>query len=130
MVLRLYNTLGRRLSEFKPLASRKVTMYTCGPTVYNYSHIGTFRTFVFEDVLKRYLAYKGYRVVQVMNITDVEDRIIDGIKKTGMNRQELTDFFTKAFMEDLATLNVQRAERYPRAADHIEEMVAAIKSLM
>ncbi|MDA4118286.1 MAG: cysteine--tRNA ligase [Thaumarchaeota archaeon] len=129
MPLRLFNSLGRRVSPFKPLADKRVTMYTCGPTVYNYAHIGNFRTFVFEDVLRRYLTYKGYKVDQVMNITDVEDRIIEGIKRTGKDLDELTDFFTDAFMEDLATLNVQRAEHYPRATDHIDEIVAAIESL-
>ncbi len=130
MALRLYNSLGRKVSQFRPLVDRRVTMYTCGPTVYNYAHVGNFRTFVFEDVLRRYLIYKGYEVNQVMNITDVEDRIIEGIKRTGKSRRELTDFFTNAFMEDLATLNVQRAEHYPRATDNIGEIVTAIESLM
>ncbi len=130
MVLVLYNSLGRRLTKFKPLSGKRVKMYTCGPTVYNYAHIGNFRTFVFEDVLRRYLKHKGYSVLQVKNITDVEDRIIEGIKRTGMSLQELTDFFTKAFMEDLDTLNIQRAEQYPRATEFIDEMVKAVESLM
>src|SRR5450759_1319242 len=130
MVLILYNTLGGRLTKFKPLSGKRVKMYTCGPTVYNYAHIGNFRTFVFEDVLRRYLVYKGYEVNQVMNITDVEDKIIEGIKKTGKSLQELTDFFTKAFMEDLDALNIQRAEHYPKATENIKEMVAAVKSLI
>ena len=128
MALVLYNTLGRKLTKFKPNASDRVTMYTCGPTVYNYAHIGNFRTFVFEDVLRRYLLFKGYKVEQVMNITDVEDRIIEGIKKTGMTLSQLTEFYTKAFMDDLQALNVQRAEHYPRATENIEEMVSAIAS--
>src|SRR5271169_3661128 len=106
MVLVLYNTLGRRLATFKPISGKRVKMYTCGPTVYNYSHIGNFRTFVFEDVLRRYLIFKGYKVTQVMNITDVEDRIIEGIKKSGMTLQALTEFYTKAFMDDLGALNI------------------------
>jgi cysteinyl-tRNA synthetase len=130
MVLVLYNTLGRKLARFRPLAGKRVRMYTCGPTVHNYSHIGNFRTFVFEDLLRRYLAFKGYKVTQVMNITDVEDRIIEGIKRTGMSMKELTDFYAKAFMDDLAALNVQRAEQYPRATENIEEIVAAVKSLI
>jgi cysteinyl-tRNA synthetase len=130
MVLVLYNTLGRRLTKFKPISGTRVKMYTCGPTVYNYAHIGNFRTFVFEDVLRRYLLYKGYKVTQVMNITDVEDRIIEGIKKTGKSMQELTDFYTEAFMEDLSALNVQRAEYYPRATENVKEIVAAVKSLI
>jgi cysteinyl-tRNA synthetase len=130
MALVLYNTLGRKLTKFKPIAPDTVTMYTCGPTVYNYAHIGNFRTFVFEDVLRRYLLFKGYTVEQVMNITDVEDRIIEGIKKTGMTLSQLTEFYTKAFMDDLQALNVQRAEHYPRATENIEEMVSAIASLI
>ena len=105
-------------------------MYTCGPTVHNYAHIGNFRTFVFVDMLRRYLVYKGYKVEQVMNITDVEDRIIDGIKKTGMSLNQLTEFYTKAFMDDLQSLNILPAEQYPRATENIEEMVSAIGSLI
>ncbi len=123
MVLVLHNTLGRKLTRFQPLSGKRVRMYTCGPTVYNYAHIGNFRTFVFEDVLRRYLKHKGYGVVQVKNITDVEDRIIEGIKRTGKSLQELTDFYTKAFMEDLDTLNIQKAEHYPRATEFIDEIV-------
>jgi cysteinyl-tRNA synthetase len=130
MVLVLYNSLGRKLTKFAPLSGKRVRMYTCGPTVYNYSHIGNFRTFVFEDVLRRYLKHRGYRVVQVKNITDVEDRIIEGIKKTGKSLRELTDFFTKAFMEDLDALNIQRAEEYPRATEFIGEIVAAVSALV
>jgi len=130
LVLVLYNSLGRRLSPFKPVSGKRVKMYTCGPTVYNFAHIGNFRTFVFEDVLRRYLKRKGYRVVQVKNITDVEDRIIEGMKKTGKSLQELTDYYTKAFMEDLDTLNIQRAEHYPRATEFIEDMVKAVESLV
>src|SRR6266850_1403794 len=104
MVLVLYNSLGRKLSKFAPLSGKRVRMYTCGPTVYNYSHIGNFRTFVFEDVLRRHLRRKGYNVVQVKNITDVEDRIIEGMKSTGKSLRELTDYFAKAFMEDLEAL--------------------------
>src|SRR5271169_2772930 len=130
MVLVLYNTLGRRLTKFEPLSGKRVKMYTCGPTVYNYAHIGNFRTFVFEDVLRRYLKRKGYSVVQVKNITDVEDRIIEGMKRTGKSLKELTDFFTDAFMEDLDALNIQRAEHYPRATEFIDEMVRAVESLM
>lgn len=130
MVLVLYNTLGRRSARFRPLSGKSVRMYTCGPTVYNYAHIGNFRTFVFEDVLRRHLIYRGYRVTQVKNITDVEDRIIEGIKRTGKSLKELTDYFTAAFMEDLQTLNVQRAEHYPRATEFIDEIVSAVEKLI
>jgi len=130
MVLRLYNSMGRKVSVFRPLRGRTVKMYTCGPTVYNYAHIGNFRTFVFEDVLRRYLKYSGYRVVQVKNITDVEDRIIEGIKRTGMTREALTAKFTDAFMEDLDSLYIVRAEHYPRATEFVGDIVKAVKSLM
>lgn len=104
-------------------------MYTCGPTVWNYAHIGNFRTFVFEDILRRHLEFKGYRIVQVMNITDVEDKIIKGIKEFHKSLKELTDFYTAAFMEDLAALNVERAEHFPRATAHIQEMLELIHTL-
>ena len=130
MVLRLYNSMGRRVQIFRPLRGRSVRMYTCGPTVWNYAHIGNYRTFVFEDVLRKYLGFRGYRVTQVKNITDVEDRIIKGMKQFGKSRKELSDFYEKAFMGDLGTLGIQRAEFYPRATEHIEEMVALTKRLM
>jgi cysteinyl-tRNA synthetase len=130
MVLVLHNSLGRRLARFEPLSGKQVRMYTCGPTVYNYAHIGNLRTFVFEDVLRRYLKHKGYRVLQVKNITDVEDRIIEGIKRTGKSLKELTDFYTDAFMQDLETLNIEKAEHYPRATEFIDEIVTAVESLM
>jgi cysteinyl-tRNA synthetase len=130
MVLRLFNSMGRRLVPFVPLRKGEVRMYTCGPTVWNYAHVGNFRTFLFEDVLRRYLLYKGFRVTQVKNITDVEDRIIRGMKQTGKSREELTEFYTEAFMEDLTALNVQRAEHYPRATENIAGMVEMIKSLV
>ncbi|MGH9920865.1 MAG: cysteine--tRNA ligase, partial [Nitrososphaerales archaeon] len=98
--------------------------------VYNYAHIGNFRTFVFEDVLRRYLKHKGFRVLQVKNITDVEDRIIEGIKRTGKSLQELTEFYTKAFMEDLDTLYIERAEHYPRATEFIDDIVDAVEALI
>jgi cysteinyl-tRNA synthetase len=128
-LLKLYNGLGRKLEEFQPIEEGEVRMYTCGPTVWNYAHIGNFRTFVFEDVLRRYLEFKGYKVRQVKNITDVEDRIISGIKESKKSRAELTRFYEKAFMDDLATLNFEAAESYPRATDNIQAMVELIKTL-
>ncbi len=130
MTLVLRNSMGRRLQPFRSIKKGEVKMYTCGPTVWNYAHIGNFRTFVFEDVLRRYLKFKGYKVVQVMNITDVEDKIIKGMKSSGMTRKELCDFYEKAFFDDIATLGMERAEHYPRATEHISEMVALVKTLM
>jgi cysteinyl-tRNA synthetase len=128
-MLKLYNSLGRRLQTFEPIEKGRVRMYTCGPTVWNYAHIGNFRTFVFEDILRRHLKFKGYDVYQVMNITDVEDKIIKGIKQTHMSLKELTELYESAFMEDLATLGIEKAELYPRATAHIAEMVELIKVL-
>jgi cysteinyl-tRNA synthetase len=128
-LLKLYNSLGRKMQAFEPLKKGEVKMYTCGPTVWNYAHIGNFRTFVFEDVLRRHLKFKGYNVYQVMNITDVEDKIIKGIKQSGKPLKELATMYEIAFMQDMTTLNVEKAELYPRATDHIGEMVELIKVL-
>ena len=125
-MLRLYNSMGRKVEDFHPMREGEVRMYTCGPTVWNYAHIGNFRTFIFEDVLRRYLRYKGYSVIQVKNLTDVEDRIIRGIKETGKSLKELTDFYSAAFMHDLEALNFQKAEFYPRATQNIPEMLNMI----
>ncbi len=129
-MLRLYNSLGRTVEVFKPIREGEVRMYTCGPTVWNYAHVGNFRTFTFEDVLRRYLLYKGYKVTQVKNLTDVEDRIIRGMKETGKSLKGLTDFYTDAFMRDMEALNFHKAEFYPRATQHIPEMLAMIGSLL
>jgi len=129
-LLKLYNSLGRKVQDFHPIEDGVVKMYTCGPTVWNYTHVGNFRTFVFEDLLRRHLKFKGYKVTQVMNITDVEDRIIKGIKLSGKPLVELTSFYESAFHEDADKLGIERAERYPRATEHIEEMVALIHVLL
>ena len=130
MALKLYNSLGREVQPFRPIKEGEVKMYTCGPTVWNYAHIGNFRTFVFEDLLRRHLEFKGYKVRQVMNITDVEDRIIRGIEQFKKTRLELTSFYERAFMEDLATLGVEPAEVYPRASENIGDMVNLVKVLL
>jgi len=121
--------MGRKQQEFRPIREGEVRMYTCGPTVWNYAHVGNFRTFAFEDLLKRFLRFKGYRVNHVMNITDVEDKIIKGIKATGKTLEELASFYEEAFMEDLDSLGIERADAYPRATEHIGEMVALVKTL-
>jgi len=122
--------LTRLKEEFQPLHPGEVRMYTCGPTVYDYAHIGNFRTFVLEDILRRYLLYKGYRVLQVMNLTDVDDKTIRGARQAKTSLAEYVRFYTQAFFEDLQTLNVQRAEHYPAATEHIPEMVALITRLI
>jgi cysteinyl-tRNA synthetase len=130
LTLKLFNSLGRKRAPFKPIRGRTARMYTCGPTVWNFAHVGNFRTFVFEDILRRYLKFKGYGVKQVMNITDVEDNIIKGMKQFGMTRGELTSKYEKAFMDDANTLSIERAEVYPRATEHLPEMVALVKKLL
>src|SRR5690349_25105437 len=105
MALRLYNTLSAKIEEFRTLDPGKVRMYACGPTVYDYGHIGNFRTFVSVDVLRRYLNYLGYDVHHVMNITDVEDKIIRGMLAAGKTLEEYTDFYTHEFLKDCEALN-------------------------
>ena len=129
-MLKISNTLSGKLEEFHPLDEKQVRMYTCGPTVYDYAHIGNFRTFVFQDVLKRYLSFKGYRVSHVMNITDVDDKTIRN--SSASNPAQLrayTDQFTAAFFEDCGKLRIQRPDVVAHATDHIPEMVALIQTL-
>src|SRR5690606_27390916 len=115
MALRFYNTLTRALDDFHPLAPGRVGMYACGPTVYQLPHIGNYRTFVFYDVLHRYLEWKGFQVRFVMNLTDVDDRIIERALDAGTSIDEFTAPFIRGFLEDLDTLGVRRADAYPRA---------------
>ena len=127
--LRLHNTMSGRVEEFVPIEQGHVRMYTCGPTVHDYSHIGNFRTFLFEDLLRRVLLQQGYQVTQVMNLTDVEDRIIKKSAEHGQTIDEFTEQYIEAFFQDLDTLRIQRAEHYPRATQHIFEMVSLIDRL-
>ncbi|MCL4694564.1 MAG: cysteine--tRNA ligase [Candidatus Hydrogenedentes bacterium] len=129
MPIRFFNTLSRTKEPFEPMEPGKVRMYTCGPTVYNYAHIGNLRTFLFEDLLRRHLKYRGFDVYHVMNLTDVEDKIIRACKETGEPLKSLTAKYVDAFFEDLDALGVERAEEYPAATDHIPEMVELIKTL-
>ena len=105
-------------------------MYTCGPTVYDYAHIGNFRAYAWEDLLRRYLKARGYRVVHVMNITDVDDKTIRGARAAGVSLDQFTEKYIQAFFEDLDTLGIERAEHYPRATRHIPEMVDLVRRLM
>jgi cysteinyl-tRNA synthetase len=104
-------------------------MYTCGPTVYDYPHIGNFRAYIFEDVLRRHLKFKGFSVVQVMNLTDVDDKTIRGAREAGVPLQEFTEGYVRTFFEDIDTLRVERAEHYPAATEHIDDMVALVQRL-
>ena len=127
--VRLHNTMSGQVEEFAPIEPGHVRMYTCGPTVHDFAHIGNFRTFLFEDLLRRVLLQQGYRVTQVMNLTDVEDRIIKKAAEHGQTIDEFTEKYIEAFFEDLDTLRIERAEHYPRATEHIFEMVSLIEVL-
>jgi cysteinyl-tRNA synthetase len=127
--VRLHNTMSGQVEQFASLEEGHVRMYTCGPTVHDFAHIGNFRTFLFEDLLRRVLLQNGYRVTQVMNLTDVEDRIIKKAADQGVTIEEFTEPYIKAFFEDLETLRIQRAEHYPRATQHIFPMVSLIEIL-
>jgi cysteinyl-tRNA synthetase len=129
MALRFYNTLTQSVAEFTPLHDNEVRMYTCGPTVYSYAHIGNLRTFTFEDVLRRWLRARGYKMNHVMNITDVEDKIIRNAAAQGKSIYEYTETFYRAFLEDMATLRLQTPEHIVKATDHIDDMSAAIEEL-
>jgi len=129
-MLKLFNTLTRKIELFKPLHDAEVGIYTCGPTVYDYIHIGNCRAFVFADLLHRYLEYKGYKVKHVINLTDVDDKTIKGSQKEGIPLRKYTEKYAKAFFEDIATLNIKPAFKYPRATEHIKEMVELVKKLL
>lgn len=123
-----YNTLTRKKEEFKPI-SDVVGIYTCGPTVYAYAHIGNLRAMVFYDLVRRYLKFKGFKIKHVMNITDVDDKIIKKIRKEGKNLKEFTDFYTKSFFDDLEKLNIEKPDVIPKATEHIQDMVNIITKL-
>lgn len=129
MTLRFFNTLTRRTEEFAPLEPGHVRMYTCGPTVHDFAHIGNFRAYVFEDLLRRTLKSAGYRVTQVMNLTDVDDKTIRKSAAAGLPLREYTRRYAEAFFQDLDALGIERAEHYPAATDHIPEMIALIRRL-
>ncbi|MBI2176668.1 cysteine--tRNA ligase [Candidatus Woesearchaeota archaeon] len=129
-MLELYNTLTRKQEPFKPLKGKKVGLYSCGPTSYNYPHIGNYRAYVFVDLLKRYLLYNSFKVKHVMNITDVDDKTIRDSQKEGIGLKEFTARYEKAFFEDLKSLNILPADNYPKATEYIREMVAITQALM
>ncbi len=129
-MIRFFNTLSGKLEPFKPIVPGEVKLYTCGPTVYDYAHIGNFRAYIFEDLLKRFLVFMGYRVIHVMNITDVDDKTIKGANAEKVKLQEYTKKYTDAFFEDIQKLYIAKADYYPRATDHIPDMVKMIKGLL
>jgi len=137
VALRIRNTLSGLVEEFIPGGSKKssideyppVSIYSCGPTVYSYAHIGNFRTFVFNDLLRRYLSFRGFRINHAMNITDVDDKTIAGARRENLSLREYTDKYTKIFFEDLATLNIEPVEHNPRATESIDAMIDIIERL-
>src|SRR5687767_12134886 len=133
MAVKLFNTLSRAVEEFRPAnnnASGAVGMYCCGPTVHNFAHIGNFRTFVCADLLRRYLDFRGYEVRHVMNITDVEDKIIAAVRKSGRSLKEYTTEYEKAFLEDFDALQCTRPHELPHATDFIPEIIRLIEKLI
>lgn len=138
--MKIYNTLTKKIEEFVPHNKDLITMYTCGPTVYSYAHIGNLRTYLFEDILEKSLNYLGYKVKRVMNITDVghltsdadtgEDKMVKGAKREGKTAQELADFYTKAFMNDLDKLNIKVPEIVEKATNHIEDYIHVVEVLL
>jgi len=129
MALRFYNTLSQQVEEFSPASDNTVRMYTCGPTVYDYAHIGNYRTFVFQDLLRRFLKLRGFHLNHVMNLTDVDDRIIANAAAAGKNIRDYTEKFIQAFFEDCKTLSIEAPEHWVRATDNIDVMVQLIQRL-
>jgi cysteinyl-tRNA synthetase len=130
MTLHLYNTLTRRIERFEPLQPGRVSVYTCGPTVYNYAHIGNFRTFLFEDLLRRWLEASGYAVFHIMNLTDVDDRTIAAAAQRKVLLRDHVEPFARAFYEDRDYLRIRPAHAYPRATEYIGAMIALIEALL
>jgi cysteinyl-tRNA synthetase len=128
--IKLHNTLTGTKEVFEPLEDGHVRMYTCGPTVWNFAHIGNLRSFLFYDLVRRHLQVSGYRVSHVMNLTDIDDRILDQAMHAGQTIGEYVKPYEAAFFEDMASLRAQRAEHYPRATEHIPDMVAMIQTLI
>jgi len=129
-VIQFFNTLSGRKEAFHPLRAGEVKLYTCGPTVYDYSHIGNFRAYIFEDLLKRFLQFAGLRVFHVMNITDVDDKTIKGATARGVSLSQFTETYIQAFFEDIRRLQIIHADHYPKATDHIPDMVKIISGLL
>jgi len=126
----LFNTLTRKKEEFVPIEENRVTMYSCGPTLCQHIHLGQCRRLLFSDLIKRYLEFKGYTVTHIMNVTDLDDRTIHGADKAGVSLKDFTEEYYQAFLEDLDTLNIKRASQYPRASQHVDEMIQMTQKLL
>ena len=121
--MKFYNTLTRKKEIFKPIKKNQVGIYSCGPTVYNFVHIGNLRSYVFADILRRYLEYKKYKIKFIMNITDIDDKTIKRSVEQKISLKKLTEKYTKEFFKDIKTLNIKKVSSYPNATDHIDEMI-------
>ena len=128
--LQFYNTLTRKKEEFVPIDKDEIRMYSCGPTVYNYPHIGNYRAYIFADTLKRVLSYNGYKVKHIMNLTDIDDKTILNSQKEGKTLKEFTEFYTREFMKDIKSLNILFPTKFTKATDYIGEMVQIIEKLI
>ena len=129
-MIRFFNTLSGKTEPFQPLSPGEVKLYTCGPTVYDFAHIGNFRAYMFEDLLKRFLQFMDYKVTHVMNITDVDDKTIKGAQAENITLEQYTEKYIQSFFRDIEILNISPADHYPRATAHITEMVQIIKTLL
>src|SRR3990167_3808786 len=130
MALKFYNTLTREKENFLPINSKEVRMYSCGPTVYNYPHIGNYRAYIFADTLKRVLSYDGYKVKHIMNLTDIDDKTIRNSQKEGKTLKEFTEFYTQEFFKDIQSLNILQPTKFTKATDYIDEMVKITETLL
>lgn len=130
MGIRIYNTMSRRKEEFVPKAEGKVGMYCCGPTVYDYFHIGNARAFVVPDMIRRYLKFKGYEVTYIQNVTDIEDKIINRAKERGISTQDIVDQYTDAFFKDRAALGVDPPDFQPKATEHVGDIISMVAELV
>ena len=130
MSLHVYNTITKKIEKFNPIEQKKVSIYTCGPTVYDFAHIGNFRTFLFEDLLKRWLMHLGYDVKHIMNITDIDDKTIKKANKEMVPLKEITEKYTEVFFNDLKWLKLVPANLFPRATNYIDEIICLIEKLI
>ena len=128
MSLKFYNTMTREKKIFHRLIQKEVRMYTCGPTVYNYPHIGNYRAYIFADTLKRVLMYEGFNVKHIMNLTDIDDKTILGSQKEEKTLKKFTEFYTQEFLKDIKSLNILNPTKFTKATDYIEQMVGIIKN--
>ncbi|MDD4155446.1 MAG: cysteine--tRNA ligase [Candidatus Cloacimonetes bacterium] len=128
--MKIFNTLSKTKEEFKPIEKNKIKMYVCGPTVYNYFHLGNARPFLFFDVVRNYFKYKGFDVTYIQNITDIDDKIIAKANDENVDYKDITQKYIKAFFEDLKQLNIQKATLNPKATDYLPEMIALIQDLV